>query len=986
MRSNTHKRSPIRQHWHGSTLLILALLFLAAPNALADNPSVGCPLTTVNVAADTCFIVTAPVGSVTIDGVRTGAEWTGAIQKNIAGPPGAIIRFRRNGANLVFLISVNDTSNNTSDTIQLSFDPLHNHGTTSDDVTFTIRREGAGHQRTDNGGTAPWVPGANLVTCTDTCTTPDFVNGWQAEVVITPADLEIPNVSPIVGFNLTVSNQDTADISSWPEPAAPDAATWANIKTRFPIELLMVLDQSGSMLSFDRWNSAKRAANLMANTLFALKDTNFQDKLGMVTFKSDCTTHLDTTSLPKPLLDLPGAFPGDYLSGTADPLSNNCTPIGKGLDKAFEGGAGTLLVNSQPNKEAERIVLLLSDGFHNSPPANVQLVPSHLVYDPCEGTNGWDLCPGNTVHRVRVNTVALGSDASVDTALLTNIKNRFAGFGATYNIADVGETGLLMDHFIGTLDDLFQVNALPPGSPFTVNTLERKLIVIVTWGTPADAGAITLTRDGNPVVCNTSNFNVTAGHSICIVNNPQQGSYTATTANPSERQFNLVDLHLAASFAIDKQLHGTGQDLVLTARLNEGGVPATNTGAHPVNVTVNIKRPTEGFGTYVSTHESTNCAGGPPQLPPVRQDPTTGAGVSLPIIPPLLVATSGNEPKPARFAKIDDLFTKCSKSSLTFIEEPGTPMFDDGTHGDVTANDGIYTLRIQDAQTQFEGSYSFRFRASGKSPSGSDFARVKTLGEYVRVNVDPSSTPIGFRVLQQTGTIITREYHITPRDRFGGYLGPGHSDQITFTTTAGTFVTPVIDYNNGIYSRVLRFDSATENPVVGGTVQGSPLNPTTGGFGSQGFEFFPYLGGSVYDNSLGLNNGFTLGARFGYRFPNQFALEAEGGVTFTRFNFGPNVGQRAKLIQVLGNVRYDIDQWGSGNWTPYVIAGAGGVVLRGAGVNDSAFAAHAGFGSTWRLTNHVGIRADGRVFRFGNLNGAPSTTSFQGNVGVVFRF
>jgi hypothetical protein len=546
-----------------------------------------------------------------------------------------------------------------------------------------------------------------------------------------------------------------------------------------------------------------------------------------------------------------------------------------------------------------------------------------------------------------------------------------------------------MDYFIGTLDDLFQVNALTPGSPFTLNTAERKLIVILTWNAPTDAGSITLTRDGNPVVCNPSNFeNVNVGYSICIVNNPQSGSYTATVANPPERQFNLVDLNLAATFAIDKQLHGTGQDLILTARLNEAGVAVTNTGAHPVNVTVNIKRPTEGFGTYVSTHEPTDCTGRPPQLPPIGRDPQTPTGAFRPKIPPRLVATAGNEPKPARFAKIDQLFAQCGKNSLSVIEEPGTPLFDDGTHGDVTANDGIYTLRIQDAQTQFEGSYIFRFRANGKSPSGSDFARSKTIAEYVRVNVDAGSTPINVRVIQQSGTIITREYYITPRDRFGGYLGPGHSDQVTLTTTAGTFLTDIIDYNNGIYSRVLRFDSATENPVVGGTVQGQPLGPVSGGsFGAgQGFEFFPYIGGSFYENSLGLKNGFIAGARFGYRFPNQLALEFESGVTFTRFTIGPNLGQRAKLIQVLGNVRYDIDQWGSGNWTPYVISGAGGVFLRGAGSNDSAFAFHGGFGSTWRLTNHVGIRADGRVFRFGNLNGAPSTTSFQINGGVVFRF
>jgi len=215
---------------------------------------------------------------------------------------------------------------------------------------------------------------------------------------------------------------------------------------------------------------------------------------------------------------------------------------------------------------------------------------------------------------VQVNTIGLGSDTSVDTSLLTNIKNRYNGsiFGATYNLADLTQTEALKQFFISSLDDVFQVNSIPlVGNEFTLNTAERKLIVILSWKTPANASALTLERKPTagdpfaPVACTTSSVESTAaGFALCTVNSPQAGIYRATVGGAGpDSQFNLVDLNLAASFAINRQLHGTGQDLILTARLNEAGIPVTDSAAHPAKVTIDIRRPTEGFGTYVSTHE-----------------------------------------------------------------------------------------------------------------------------------------------------------------------------------------------------------------------------------------------------------------------------------------------------------------------------------------------------------------------------------------------
>lgn len=832
--------SMIRLYIHRLSWIIIFLLILWAPQNLFADDSTGCPLTIVNGAADNCYTITPLPGPVTIDGILTGTEWNGVPLKNLSGDFSAKIRFKRDDNNLHFLISVDDDSYNSDDRIKLYFDPLHNHADIADEIEFVIRRENTGHQKISGSGPpVAWTPGANM-DIEDNSTggsPPDFTTGWSAEVTITASDLGASDLPAITGLAVLVHNQNTSDQTSWPSPFPASAATWANLKTRYPIEYMITLDQSGSMLSQNKWDNAKTAANFLANTMALLREaTYFEDKIGVVTFSWNNTANTDQTTTPKPLA-LISAFPlGNYIDAApavSSPMSNYYTPIGKGLDEAFSGvGTGA--------EETQRSLLLLSDGLHNRPASDVPLLPAHLSYDPC-GAPNWDPC---TTSNVQVNTVAFGEPGGVDEALLTNIKNRFAGVGTTYNISTDVED--LKEFFISSLDELYQMNLAfsgASGTEFTVNAGERKLVVILSWTTAASAVTFNLQRKDNPgdpwpswpggqVACDVSDAeNSTVGYAICVVDNPQAGTWHAVdgSGNPltiADRQLVLLDLNLRARFAIDQKVHGTGQDIILTADIREAGIPVIHDPAnnHPVTVTVSIKRPGEGFGTYVSLRTLDSCEPQPPELPPILKDPDFIAGrLSVGAFGTAASQPSNTDVKPARFAKIDALFERCEKDGLTYIEDPGIELYDDGTHGDVTPNDGTYTLRF--LNTEYEGSYIFRFKGSGVSPSGSAFSRVKTLAEYVRVEVEPSQTDFDSRIYQQKGNIVIKEFYVTPRDSFGGYLGPGYSDQIQFNATGGEWICPVIDYNNGIYSRLLSYDKAKLEPVVIPVIQGKPIKP-----------------------------------------------------------------------------------------------------------------------------------------------------------------
>jgi hypothetical protein len=829
-------------HWI-RVAVILSLAGLAALTpAHADDSASTCSNTTVNGAANDCYTITPPLitGAAPIpNGLEAVGEWNGAKTKNLVGSGGitGIVKVLRSSDALYLLITVTGGNYEPSDRIRIFFDPLHNHATTTDDVEFRIVRDTGGspaHTKVIGGVESAWNP----VTLGSALGTSNAAGSWTAELKLSAAELGVSDLPPILGFGIQAEDKPTEDLAVWPANFAESnpGTSWANLKTRFPIEYLVTLDRSGSMLDQDKWTNAKKATNFLANTMAILRDPlYFDDKLGVVTFTThtypsyDCDASADATVVAKPLASL-GPFPlGNYADaapGVGSP--ENCTPIGRGLDKAFS------TLGTSSTAEFQRVTLLMSDGIHNTPSSQVPLVPAYLSYQPCGGA--WGACSSSVI---QVNTVALGQDSGVDTALLDEIKSYYSGaLGSTYNITT--DVELLKQSFIDSLDNLFQMNLAASGASgteFTVDPNNRKLIVILSWTMPASAATFTLQRKVNPgdpwidVSCNTSaKESVAVGYAICAVNAPPAGTWRAVdaTKNPlvtANRQFVVLDLSLRARFDVDQVAHGTGSDIVLTADLRQAGVPVTNSPpAHPVKVTVVIAKPDEGFGTFVSTHEPESCKLIKPQLPGAILATTQTSVASVPTaagtttrVARAASATTTGDPKAARFALMDRLLIACKKSGLD-RSDSALELYDDGTHGDVTPNDGVYTLRF--TNTQFAGSYVFDFKAEGATAAGNKFTRVKRTAVYTRVHVDPGATTFGSQLLGQIGNLVTIVYYVTPRDRFGGYLGPGFPDQVQFTASSGQWLGAVVDYNNGIYARTLRYDRSLGEPVVTPVVQG----------------------------------------------------------------------------------------------------------------------------------------------------------------------
>jgi hypothetical protein len=473
-----------------------------------------------------------------------------------------------------------------------------------------------------------------------------------------------------------------------------------------------------------------------------------------------------------------------------------------------------------------RAIILLSDGFHNvpAPPESPADVLPSLIAKPC-----------------RVYPVGFGTSGSVDHPLLQSLAT-----GTSGEFLDATAGGDLTTYYNKIFTNFMELDTavdppatVAPGAknvhPALVCEHDALTTFTVSWTTPtADLlDVVLIAPDGR-------RFHKTHAD-VRYQEGPKHKSYTLDLANsrrkpgkwigewklevelkardaavPEKYTYDVVmrsDLELRTAF--DKTAYFTGDRVVLTARLAERGMPMTGR-----TVVLQVRKPGESPGDWHATN------------------PATAAAIEDAIRDRFGATSSAAVEQLTGIFKKTYYLTKVKGIPLPphnpAFPAPGFAMRDDGQGGDLVARDGVYTAVLDGLLTE-AGNYAFFVTATGKTSGQNDFRRESEQHRHVELRIDPAPAQTSFVVQPIEGAGGERRrfrVKVTPKDKFGNLLGPGHGRSIDLRVSAGRALGDAVEDDlNGNYTRDFEVEGPVA-PVVVGSVKGVPLPEQLGPAGS----------------------------------------------------------------------------------------------------------------------------------------------------------
>lgn len=522
------------------------------------------------------------------------------------------------------------------------------------------------------------------------------------------------------------------------------------------------------MLHEGKWEAAVDGSVLFYELMKELRHPAFQDRYNSVVFRwnegggVDASTTVPagtgmkdmSTPLTTPLLNAETPIPGYW------------TPIGEGLQLAID----QFDLDAEESFYSNKTILLLSDGKQN---------------------RGIDPLAVTVPEKVKVYAVGLGED-HIEPDTISDIAN---ASGADFRITPSPRE--LEDFFIQILCNtswkLQDITIVGDTVPID----EHIAIFIVVWDDPGASLSFELDPPG-------ASANITPGslagyppmevtyhppapgetHAFYVCKNiPDEllGEWHFSNINNGGAPVPLADVLLKviedpqtiADFDIENIDHYTGQPIVLTSKVTEDGKPKT--GLSEVYAEL-VRSPAHAVGTLMAENTP------PPDYP---------------------AQPSAKVDRTLRSHYLLGVMQKLNINRLSKTGGPQIELRDDGLGADVRADDGIYTGVF--GSTEYEGSYTFKFRAKGKNKNGVTFDRAETLSEYVAFAAGPAETEVKVVsvVADPDEKIVRSTIKVTPRDASGAYLGPFRGESIRLWASVGNVRPEYDDNKDGSYNFTL---------------------------------------------------------------------------------------------------------------------------------------------------------------------------------------
>lgn len=863
---------------------------------------------------------------------------------------------------------------------------------TTDEINYTgsaaVDTDGDGV--TDDYDQCPGTPAGEAVD----------INGCGASQLDSDGDgvVDSADTCPFDAQNDIDSDGVCGDVDNCPFIANP-AQTDANNNgvgddcERSPVDIVLVLDLSGSMASTVPGGGMSKIGLLQrAVELFVQEWNEYDvpgDQVGVVYFES--TLSQQNT----PLLVAFDGNQANIISSVNNQSTGNYTAMGGGLQRALN-----TLVSSANSK---RHIILFTDGMQNCSPMVRELSPDggvepnheirsepvnpavQVYCDSTEpGVTGKKLEDYATQNQIKIHTIGTGVSTDLWRNLLSNIANELGGEQHFTSDPDAALTRTFIEHLVTVLSENtleivgYRSGSMPRDSnekqeAFTINRFAKKATFVLSWQNTDGQTELGMRILGPNNIELKPSYVKKAGYyqlaSFVLPLAPQRvdnkvirpehkGTWNmlidGKKINLESVAYDAVLLvdepRLKYDFRVDKSDYGTGDSILLTARVNE-----ENVAIRPLQkVSVKVEKPRVGFGTFLSINDVSQ--------PDMHKDLKVHADRY-----PSLADKKG-------YLLIQDE----SLRSDILPKHESIVLYDDGNvnHGDETANDGIYSMLYTD--TQYPGTYTFTFLIDGNSSLNGDFSRTRRVTTEVRIKTaDQGNTRLGAHVLEKGDDGRLVDIRVTPRDAHKNYLGPGYTNQISITSKNAQFTGSVVDKLDGSYSRSLRYSGLGVDPNVIVDVQGNNI------FDGSVSELIPrysisaHLGSAIPMSTF--NNmydpGYSIILDFEYAYTQQ--LSALGLLGYNQFK-GTGVVNDTHWWNVSGNVKYKFTQ----DPTSLYINGGVGVYIPKSGSTKPGYNIGIGFDYSLSRDWTFEVGAD-----YHNIFTAGDDTKYVvPHLGVIYHF
>ncbi|MDH5179220.1 MAG: VWA domain-containing protein [Gammaproteobacteria bacterium] len=583
---------------------------------------------------------------------------------------------------------------------------------------------------------------------------------------------------------------------------------------RHPLDVILVLDKSGSMGTLlpgssdtritrlkaavaqfiQLWEHADQA-NIPGTTVHDLSE----DRLGLVFFSTSALPELfgaDIFVSRGTVAPGPGHNWQTVIDRVNTKSAGGNTTIAGGMMEGFRRWCDDGAVKN------DATIVVFTDGEETMPPyftdTNPRAFEGRKVWPFIE--SGPDVAKSCTIETVAsvtdftslyslgvpVLTVALGTYNSVDADMLDDIANQTAGRSSLVEDA-VSLDAAFADNLVETLkgNTLSLQNRVQgtistgTSSPMTANLDKsvRRAVFITSWeGASNQMNLIVRKPDGtvaNPLSSSSGAY--WAVKTVDIPTSGPTGQWTArvqrqqgTAAVPYQISVFVVENRLDWRFTIPAGKLLAGKSIPLITELVYNGSPVNNipTGA----IKVYIEKPFESIGNIFQTVKLGTV---PKDWLDKNRDKISREGT------PSLFRQ--------KLIYLDETARLSQRLKPKPIDKPVVL---------TSTKPGLYQANIGDIK--IPGNYRFKVVLDWTSPKGEHIQRVEYHERQVGVSVSASATKVNVAIDKERQEVLVT---VTPQDSLGNYFGPGFESAFDIQIKADGKVASIADTNvNGSYT------------------------------------------------------------------------------------------------------------------------------------------------------------------------------------------